>query len=92
MPILTRRKYEQKLNDMYREGKRAAGIYSNGQIVCFVCSCNFPPIKGRTYFIKENDAKYVGVYKRYMATDCPACGAQIRMGVRLPREDPEIDF
>lgn len=92
MPILTRKKYKQKLRDMFEEGKRAAGIYSNGQIVCFACSCKFYPVQERMYFIREYDARYVGVYKRYMAIDCPSCGAQVRLGVRLPRENEQKDF
>ena len=67
-------------------------MLTNGTVKRDLVSRRLNRLRSCTDFVKEQDAKYVGVYKRYMATDCPACGAQIRMGVRLPREDPEIDF
>lgn len=62
------------------------------KITCPTCNFRFEPTPQERYTAVDppEDGIYAfltGGQKRYDAFDCPACGCQVRVGMRFPRSD-----
>ena len=57
---------------------------NEGRFVCFACGMVFKASKDVTYLAYDPNGGG-SIKDVYMVADCPTCGAQIRMGKRLPK-------
>ena len=67
-----------------REIRPIIPLEHEGRFVCFACGLTFKASKDVTYLAYDPNGSG-SIKDVYMVADCPTCGAQIRMGKRLPK-------
>lgn len=69
-------------------------MFNRKKTECGVCGYRFIPTKENIYTAEEPRTMFETISKaptRFSAVDCPRCGCQIPLAIRVPRVDlPEI--
>lgn len=65
-------------------------MFSRKKTVCGVCGYRFVPTKENIYTAEEPRTMFETISKaptRFSVVDCPRCGCQIPLAIRVPRVD-----
>ena len=68
-----------------RPMKQIPELKQPGRFECFACGTIFKAGNEATYLAYDPNSAAHWPKDVYMVADCPVCGAQIRMGKRLPK-------
>lgn len=61
------------------------------KIACKVCKSRFPLANDARYTVKEKTSMIPRITKLIECFDCPVCGCQNTVNIRLPRDLSELE-